>query len=80
MKRLWVRPKSRGKKLGRYLAEAVIQQATAIGYKRMRLDTVATMTEAISMYRSFGFVETAPYTSNPMPDAVYFERQLRPSR
>src|SRR5205823_6884947 len=68
MKRLYLRPKFRGKGLGRVLAETIINEARRIGYKRMRLDTVEpVMKDAVAMYRRLGFKEIAPYRPNPMP-------------
>jgi uncharacterized protein YjbI with pentapeptide repeats len=46
VKRLYVRPGHRGKGLGRRLAEGVIAEATAIGYKQMRLDSLTSLNEA----------------------------------
>lgn len=77
MKRLYLRPKFRGKGLGRVLAEAIIAEARKVGYDRMRLDTVEpVMRDAVGMYRKLGFREIAAYRENPMPGTLYMELTL----
>ncbi len=76
MKRLYVRPGFRGRAIGRVLAERVVSEAKKIGYGKMRLDTVSSMTEAITLYRSLGFVEIGKYRLNPLPDALFLELDL----
>lgn len=76
MKRLWVRPFFRGEDIGRALAEKLIDEARSIGYKKMLLDTISTMTEALTLYKSLGFKETEPYYDSPVEEAVYFEKDL----
>ena len=76
MKRLYVKSAYRGQGLGRRLAEAVIAEARAIGYGKMRLDSLTSLEEAAGLYRSLGFVEILPYRYNPLPDAVFMELLL----
>ncbi|MFB6247788.1 MAG: GNAT family N-acetyltransferase [Salinibacter sp.] len=76
MKRLYVHPDHRGRGLGRALGEAILDAARRLDYDVMRLDTVASMQAARSLYRSLGFEERPPYYRNPLDDVVYMERPL----
>jgi len=76
MKRLYIRPKFRGKGIGKKIAVTIIQEAKKIGYKHMRLDTVPKMIEAITLYRSLGFKKTKPYCYNPIKGALFMDLAL----
>jgi putative acetyltransferase len=76
MKRLYVRSSGRGAGLGRLLTRALINEARLAGYERVLLDTLPTMTEAQTLYRSMGFVEIAAYCHNPIAGTRYMALDL----
>jgi ribosomal protein S18 acetylase RimI-like enzyme len=79
MKRVFVPGRFQGAGLGRRLCSALIASAREDGFRLMRLDTRNLMTEAISMYQSFGFSECCPYYEYPeklMPYFVFMELPL----
>ena len=78
MKRLFVRPGFRGQRLGWRLAEMVLDEARAVGYERIRLDTLpGKMDQAIAMYRVLGFKDIAPYYNNPVAGAAFMQLELK---
>ena len=76
MKRLYVRSSVRGHGIGFRLAQAAIDAARAIGYRRMLLDTLGTMVAARKMYVALGFVEIPAYYNNPMAGVAYMALDL----
>jgi ribosomal protein S18 acetylase RimI-like enzyme len=76
MKRLYIRPRYRGRGAGRMLAEAIVEQGRLLGYRSMRLDTIPSMRQAQALYESLGFTDIAAYYHNPIEGARYMELQL----
>jgi len=61
MRTLFVRPAFRGMGIGKKLVEAILNEARKFGYRSMRLDTLAFMVGALSLYHSLGFYDIEPY-------------------
>ena len=76
MKRLYVRPAFRERGLGGQLIQRVIDEARAIGYECLLLDTLPFLTDAIGMYHRRGFVDIPSYNNSPMENLVYMRLDL----
>jgi ribosomal protein S18 acetylase RimI-like enzyme len=75
LKRMWVAESARGLGLGRRILRELEEQAARHGAKAVRLETNKTLAEAISLYRSAGYVEVARFNDEPYAHH-WFEKQL----
>jgi len=66
VQRMYVQPHVRGAGAGRALVERLIADARAIGYRRVRLESLKFLAAAHALYKSVGFVQIPPYDENSM--------------
>jgi putative acetyltransferase len=76
MKRLYVRPHARGRRLGSDLVRQLISEARVFGYREMRLDVMEKSLAARKLYHAFGFVAAEPVSFNPEPGASFLGLHL----
>ena len=75
LKRMWVTDSARGLGIGRRLLSELEKHAAKQGALAVRLETNKTLVEAISLYRSAGYVEVARFNDEPYAHH-WFEKQL----
>ena len=61
IKRMFVRPNFRGKKLGNLMIEEVIEVAKENDFSKLYLDTAQFMSSAVNLYKNYGFEKTESY-------------------
>jgi GNAT superfamily N-acetyltransferase len=66
IQRMYVQPHSRGMGAGRRLVAQLIDDARAVGYRTVRLESLKALAPAHELYRSAGFVEIAPDAETDM--------------
>ena len=76
MKRLYVRPRFRGRRLAEKLVQKIIADAEDIGYSCMLLDTLPFLKTAIHLYKKYGFYETECYNNSPMRTSIFMRFDL----
>jgi DNA-binding MarR family transcriptional regulator len=74
IKRMWVDAAWRGCGLGARLLGALEEQAGALGYETVYLDTNGTLTEAIAMYGRAGYAAIERYNDNPYAEHWFAKR------
>jgi len=75
IKRMWISPSARGLGLGRRLLDHLEAAARAGGARVAHIETSASLTEALALYRSAGWVEVEPFNDEPFADH-WFEKEL----
>ncbi len=75
IKRLYVRPSSRGRSIGSALMHAAETFAREHGAAAIYLDTNSTMREAVALYGKLGYHRVAPYHETTQAD-VFLKKQL----
>src|SRR5713101_3269495 len=75
LKRMWVAESARGLGIGRRLLSELEKRAADHGAYVVRLETNKSLVEAISLYRSAGYVEVAPFNNEPYAHH-WFEKRL----
>jgi ribosomal protein S18 acetylase RimI-like enzyme len=76
LKRLFVKPETQGKSIGRKLMERAILDAKNAGYRFMRLDSLRRFEAAGNLYPKLGFYDIPPYNENPYDDVYYMQLDL----
>ncbi len=75
IKRMWVHPDWRGAGLGSRMLRRLEDEAAALGYRVVRLDTRHLLTDAIALYQRSGYQEIDRYNDNPYA-THWFEKRL----
>lgn len=75
LKRMWVAPEARGLGLGRLLLRELEGRAKSLGYRKVRLETERSLTEAQQLYRASGYEEVPPF-NDELYAHHWFEKAL----
>ena len=75
IKRMWIAPGARGLGLGRRFLRTLEASAQESGARVAHIETSAVLTEAMSLYRSAGWVEVPPFNDEPFADH-WLEKRL----
>lgn len=78
LRKMYLHSSHRGKGLGKLLLEDALSKARQIGFKKMTLETASVLKEAISLYKSYGFVEYEPEHLSSRCDQAFMLRLGHP--
>lgn len=76
VKRLYVRPAMRGRKIADSLLVALEEYALEFGYRGLYLDTKDDLVAAIRFYRQHGYEDCERYNENPQA-TIFMRKDLR---
>jgi len=75
-RKCYVRPQARGRGLAKQLIGRVLDEARALGYSEIRLDTLPMMGDAQALYVSLGFRDIPLYYDTPIAGTRFMAKTL----
>jgi putative acetyltransferase len=66
--KMYLHKETRGKGLGRMMIKKCLEEASAMGYKKIYLETMPELKKAVHVYEKFGF----QYLTGPMGNTGHF--------
>jgi putative acetyltransferase len=71
LRKMYLHSAYRGKGLGKFLLDSALSKASHLGFNRIILETASVLKEAISLYKSYGFIEYEPEHLSSRCDQAY---------
>lgn len=71
IRKMYIKKEHRGKGLGRFMLEQMSLLAITLNYKKLILETISPLVEAIALYKNFGFYEIPPPVVNDRVDQAF---------
>ena len=75
IRKMYLLPEARGKGLGKWMVNTLLEKAKALGYQKVELETASVLKEAIGLYKKIGFKEITASNASPRCDRA-FEMEL----
>lgn len=75
LRKMYLLKEARGKGCGRLMMDFAISFSKEAGFRKITLETIGVLKEAISLYRKYGFVEVPPKEVNSRVEQA-FELEL----
>jgi putative acetyltransferase len=78
VKRIYVKPEARGRKLGHVIVKRLEVEAQTLGLKLLRLETGIKQREALGLFTACGFVTCSAFGDYPKDDrnSVFMEKRI----
>jgi putative acetyltransferase len=82
VKRVYVKPSARGRKLGHMILRRLEEEASELGLVLLRLETGVNQPEALSLFKAQGFAQCGAFGEYPEddPNSVFMEKRLPKAR
>jgi putative acetyltransferase len=72
IRKMYLEPSARGKGLGGWMMQFLIKKAKDLGVTTLELETASCLTDAIELYKKYGFTDAHPENKSPRCDRKMF--------